>query len=90
MSYVRDSVEPFGFDLFSNKGEDLTTRTIEVAIVPRGTAPTTWLPTAHVSGSIWETADLTWSAANFPLEEYLAYARKDEGARVELGPFYIH
>lgn len=88
--YVRDSIEPLFFDLFSNVGEDLTGKVIEAAIAPAVGEPMTWLPCTHVSGSTWSTADLTWSAANFPLGSYFAYARKDGGARVELGPFYIH
>lgn len=91
MSYVRDSVEPLSFDLFSTTGADLTGRTIEAAIVPRGKEPTSWLACTHVSGSVWNTsADITWSAANYPLDSYLAYARKDGAARVLLGSFYIH
>jgi len=90
---IRDSVEYLGFTLTDRDGADLSGDTVTVAITPRGTAPTTWLPCTHTTGTKWRTSSpVTWSTANYPLGSYQVFAKVADTPEVplaDLGTLYI-
>lgn len=98
---IRDSVEYLEFSLAERDGKDISGDVVQVAVFPRGTSPTTWLPCTYIgpttlngaAATRWRTStEITWSLANYPLESYQTQAKvtdTPESPRTDLGTLYI-